>query len=36
MEDLKIIVACDLDPLLLGAQYHVQLETGDCVGVESK
>lgn len=35
-EDLKTIVACDLDHLLLGAQYLVQLEMGDCVGVESR
>lgn len=33
---LKDIVACDLDHLLLGAQYLVQLEMGDCVGVESR
>lgn len=35
-EDLKTIVACDLDHLLLGAQCRAQLETGDCVGVKSR
>lgn len=35
-EDLKTIVACDSDHLLLGAQCRVQLETGNCVGVESR